>query len=601
MDTQLEHEAVFDEGVNYYIFSFDAGGPLDIRQSADRLLRAGIAETVVSPRNGEVRVAHRYRDLARLVGHSATLQDLDRATRDGGLLGWMVRHPIWAAKIFGRALTGSRIGETTERGSTSESELLSENLSFIYESVAREQSINAVQNYMENELLNPSYLQSEPYLRLHLRGAKQWLTRLDGGNLRTPGNLDQGVMVDALLLIHRSGVMQLTIALRLPDEISLSQYREFAFGGSEVVAASSIPEPLIKAAAGSRRWEQGLAGYWEDDMSGGTRWRMMEHTSPASVSDLFSLYAAAISRTLGHAPYGEWFCYPATFADKVTCCATEDEFKRNHSVALNNLIARSIDMDTVRPEFISKVLPEEGALTLERSLYCDPSSALEIRWSSTGGMKFERHLWTLLLLENTLLQYWQIRLLDRRISVTSGKLKEVRELQLEAIFGLREYRDSGITYGTAWELTERLLREWRVDKRYGHVLESLDQLQQLAVAAESIRGGRRANLLAAVALVVAIFLGLPAVNDTLEIAEKAKVDGLLAAPLTPFQYLAQRGERGAWIGYLTFLAAIAFPALILALSRWTRSFRQPHRKAPGLTWPFPLTVDDSGTPRDDIS
>ncbi|MFG2641627.1 hypothetical protein ACGFYP_11740 [Streptomyces sp. NPDC048370] len=599
METQQEHEAVFNSGVNYYIFSFDAGGPIDIRKSADRLLRAGIAETVVSPRNGEVRVAQRYQDLVDLVSHTATLQDLGRVTEEGGLFGWMIRHPIWAARLFGRALTGSRGGEGADREGTPASELLSENLNFIYESVARQQSVNAIQNYMENELLNPSYLQSEPYLRLHLRGARQWLTRLGGGTLRTPGNLDEGVITNALLLIHRSGAMQLTIALRLPDEITLDQYREFSFGGSNIVSVSSIPEPLLKAASGRRGWEKELAGHWEDDVSSGTRWRMVEHASPASVADLFELYAVAISRTLGHSSYGSWFCYPATFVDQVTCCATEEDFKRNHSLALDNAIARSIDIETVRPESRSKVIPEEGSLTLGKSLYCDPSSALEIRWSGTGRVEFEHHLWTLLILESALLQYWQIRLLDSRISVTSGKLKAVRDLQLEVIFGLREYRDSGITYGTALELTERLLSGWRVDKRYGHVLESLDQLQQLAVAAESIRGGRRANLLAAVALVVAIFLGLPAVNDTLEIAEKVKASGLLALPLGPFQDLARRGERGAWIGYLLFLAAVALPALILAFSRWTRSFRRPRRREPGLTWPFLLTVDDSDTPPSD--
>ncbi|MFD7575516.1 hypothetical protein ACFV6U_34195 [Streptomyces sp. NPDC059810] len=600
MDAQQGHEGVFSEGVNYYIFSFDAGGPVDIGKAADKLLRADIAETVVSPRSGEVRVAHRYKSLARLLDQTATLQDLDRAMREGGLVKWMVRHPIWAAKLFGNVVSRAAGPETATQSDTSTSELLSENLTYIHESVARQQSVNAIQNFMENELLNPSYLQSEPYLRLHLRGSRLWLTRLDGGVLRPQGNFDEGVISDALLLIHRSGVMQLTIAVRLPDEITVNQYREFAFGGSPIISASSIPEPLMKAASGARRWERDLPGDWEDDVSGGTRWRRAEHPSPASVVELFDLYADAISRTLGHS-FGAWLCYPATFIDKVTCCATEDDFKRNHATSLNNAIARSIDMAKVRPEFLAKVIPEEGSLTVGRSLYCDPSSALEIRWSGSGERRFEQHLWTLIILESALLQYWQIRLLDERISVTSGKLKEVRELQLEAIFGLREYRDSGITYGTAWDLTERLLGEWRVEKRHGHVLESIDQLQQLAVAAESIKGGRRANLLAAVALVVAIFLGLPAVNDTLEIAEKVQADGLLALPLGPFQDLAKRGDLGAWIGYLIFISAVAFPALILALSRWTRGFRRSRRRAPGMVWKFPLEVHDSDTPEGESS
>ncbi|MFC9700331.1 hypothetical protein ACFTWD_06505 [Streptomyces sp. NPDC056943] len=590
MGARIDHEAIFAKGVIYYIFSFDAGGPLDIRRSADRLLRAGIAETVVSPSSGEVRVAHRYRALARLLNQTSTLQELDRAIQEGGILKWSVRHPIWSLKLLAGVFRSRGAGRS-EQDDTSMADLLSENLIFLHEAVAREQSINAVQHAIENNLLNPTYLLSEPYLRLRLIGAKQWLNRMNGGLLRDPGNLEEGVMVDALLLLHRSGVMQLTIAVRLPDNISVENYRQMASSSSEIVSASSLPEPIIKAASDSRRWEARLAGQWEDEMEAGVRWRMIEHPSPMRISDLFNIYADAISGTLGSSGLQAWLCYPAAFIDHVDCCATEEEFKQLHADELKNAIARSIDVARVRPEFLPKILSEEGSVTVEKSLYCDPSSSLEINWDGSSEILFERHLWTLVLLESALLQYWQIRLLDHRISVTSGKLKSVRELQLEAIFGLREYRDSGIVYGTALDLAERLLQGWRADRLHSHVLASLDQLQQLAVATESIKGGRRANLLAATALIVALFFGLPAVNDTLEIAAKVKVEGLLAIPLGPFRDLATLEERGAWIGYLLFLASVGIPAMTLALSRWSRGLRRRRRRHPGMSWPVPLTVE----------
>lgn len=179
------------------------------------------------------------------------------------------------------------------------------------------------------------------------------------------------------------------------------------------------------------------------------------------------------------------------------------------------------------------------------------------------------------------------------MNVTTGKLSEVRGLQLEAIFGLREYRDSSISFGTAMDLADRLLSEWRADRLYEHVLGSVDQLQQLVIAAESDRSAKRANVLAAIALIVAIFLGLPAVDDTLEIAQKVKVNGFLAVPLKPFQALAARGEEGTWIGYLMFLGAVVLALLLLAVGRVVPRFRRRPREA-GVTWPLGTVTVEVG-------
>ncbi|QNP75084.1 hypothetical protein IAG44_40545 [Streptomyces roseirectus] len=282
---------------------------------------------------------------------------------------------------------------------------------------------------------------------------------------------------------------------------------------------------------------------------------------------------------------GDWFCYPAAFIDRVGCCASEDSFKDTHENELKNAISRSIDVSEVRSEALPSMLPEDCSLTRGTSLYCNMSSSLEMRWPGSQEGEFAQHLQRLVILESALLQYWQIRLLDRRVGVTDGRIRQVRELQREAIFGLREYRDSSMSFGTAMDLVERLLGEWRADRLYGHVLESIDQLQQLVVAAESKRSARRANVLAGIALIVAIFLGLPAIDDTLEIAKGVKVDGLLGIPLKPFSALASRGEQGTWIGYLVFLGAVLVCLLTLTLKRgWPRT--RSRRREPGIAWPL---------------
>jgi hypothetical protein len=169
--------------------------------------------------------------------------------------------------------------------------------------------------------------------------------------------------------------------------------------------------------------------------------------------------------------------------------------------------------------------------------------------------------------------------------VANDSVRQVREIQREAIFGLREYRDSSISFGDAMDLVDRLLVEWRADRLYGHVLESIDQLQQLVVAAESKRSATRANTLAGVALIVAIFLGLPAIDETLSIANKVKDDGILGIPLKPFHFLASRGDKGTWVGYLAFLASVLACLLGLTLRRGRPRPRSRHRE-PGISWPL---------------
>ncbi|MEU5087218.1 hypothetical protein [Streptomyces sp. NPDC021356] len=584
MSTQADHEAVLGEGVIYFIYSFDAGGPVDIHKAADRLLKTGIAETVVSPLDGEVRVAHRYRRLVRLLEHSNVLHHLSEALREHRLLRWMVQHPIWTARMF-RWFLFRRSHTSSDDANSPIAETLAETITFIEQSVAEYQVINAIQHHIEKELLRIPYLASEPYLRLRLRSAGQWLHRLNGGELRPLGNLDEGTRADILLLIHRSGVMQLTVALKMPDDITVDQYREMTLGSSAVVVASRISEPVLVAAYGKAAGPH-LEGTWERGTEEGVRWRLAQHESPASVSDLFSLYSEAIARTIKRRPTGDWFCYPAAFVDRVACCSSEDAFKSHHERELQNAIARSIDVGEVRPEALASMLPNDSSLTWATSLYCNMSSSLEVRWvgASSRG-EFAQHLHRLVIFESALLQYWQIRLLDRRVEVTDSSIRQVRDIQREAIFGLREYRDSAISYGTAIDLAERLLGEWRADRLYEHVLESIDQLQQLVVATESERSAKRANALAAIALIVAIFLGLPAIDDTLEVANKVKASGFVGMLLKPFQALASRGEEGTWVGYLIFLAAIISCLLALTFRRDKRKIWRRRREA-GMSWPL---------------
>ena len=53
----------------FFTFAFDVGRDVNYRAIAQRLLDSGIAETIVSPVDGLVRVSRRYKDINKMRAH----------------------------------------------------------------------------------------------------------------------------------------------------------------------------------------------------------------------------------------------------------------------------------------------------------------------------------------------------------------------------------------------------------------------------------------------------------------------------------------------------------------------------------------------------
>ncbi|MBM9504814.1 hypothetical protein [Actinacidiphila acididurans] len=578
------HAMVFDAGTIYFIYSFSATRPLDVNRVADRLLSSEIAETSASPVNEEVRVAQRFRSLEQLLKLNYALTGANEAILRGRLLSWILRHPTQSTRLawkFGRRSAGGSLPRSSRRRTIRR--ILHENADFIERSVAEAQMPNAIQMEIERDLLRPSYLDSEPYLRLSLKGSHIWLNIMNGGSTRGPEDESESRFVNVLLLLHASGVMQLVFVLPLPEHLTVEAYRDLCFGVSPDISAVKVAEPVLSGVP--HNWRRRLAGSWDGEMEAGTRWRKIDFPEPDSITGLFDVYRSAIAKAGRFEEVGEFICYPATFIDELSCCSSKDEFMTRHRQDLNRVLARSLDIRRARENAVSAIVPEDTSLMRDTSFFANMASALEIRWPGAPPGEFAKHLQRLIVLEAALLQYWQIRTLAQRINGALIKSRDIRSIQREAIFGLQEYRYSSVTYGTAIDMIDALLSEWKVDKYYNHALESLDQLQQLAASDESNRSSRRANFLATLALIATIFMGLPAVKDTLDIAKEVPQQGASGALARPFRYLAERGDQGTWIGYVILLLAV-----IVAISIFGLSNHLPHirwrRKPPGRSWPL---------------
>ncbi|MDK1474938.1 hypothetical protein QNO07_16160 [Streptomyces sp. 549] len=578
---------IIGESKAYYIFTFGGEAPMDIHKVARRLLKQGVAYAAISPASGDVFMSPQYRELADLLRDGEKISSFKSATGKRERLKWLLCNPgiglKMAARLRIRISSGVHDGDSESGGADSESgiEVIDEwrrHREALDRVVMGRQFSVAVQHEVERGLLRPSYLEREPYIRLKLRAGRVWLS---GG---VPSGRSQGheSTLEAHLMLHRSGVMQLVLSYALPQNIDADTYGMFSFGGSPAIDAVSLPEAVIDTDAGALGGavSRGVEGKDES----GSRLIKIEFSSSTSAAVVFVAYANSVTAVGKVSWEGEWFCYPAMFLAGIACCESENKFSRSHAEELALLFLRLDPRQGIRAEQLRTLMPENAALDSNSSFYFNASSMLEIEWKGPPG-EFADHLNRLIIMESALLQYWQIRMLDQRISATQDKLSRVREVQKEAIFGLREYREAAISYGTAKEITEKLLSEWRADRFYARILEGLSQLQQLAATEESRLGAKRANTLAALVLIATLFFGIPAVGQTLQAIDEIPDGGFLGFLSAPLRFLAGMGPQGVWIGYLTMATATVICFVYFAVSGKIGRSRGRRFRPIGMRWP----------------
>jgi hypothetical protein len=597
-DAVTSHGAVLEEAVIYYVFSFAMEKPLDIRTAANALLRAEVAETVASPAEDGVRVAPRYGDLVKLRARAISLNDTQKMIKEGRYLAFARKHPFyfaqavaWAVKsaisrIVGRASHPSEadlaespaedVGDEVDNAAT---------VRMIEESVAHAQAANAVQQAIEAQILRPAYLEEEPYLRLTLRDSTHWFAIKDDGVERPKGSFDDGTTCEALLLLHRSGVVQLIFVLEPPRNLIVDEFIAFAAGGGQTISASEICEPVLRNAANkAEKMDKNWLGAWISEVREGTRWRRMEFDEPTSVAQLFGLYRSAIEKIIGVASFPEWQCYPALFINKVACCSDEETWLSGHSRELVSLAGGGVPHTLLRSNVVAKLLPKNSSIRTDDSLYALPSRTVRINWG-TEDLDFSEHMWTIVVVENALLQFWQLRALNDRLLASEGD-EDVRALQREAIFGLQEVRSSSLMFGTANDIVEELLNGWQASKLQQRIADSLEQLHQLVTAREARGASRRANFFAASAVLAAIAFGLPALSQSLDIVKKLPQDGLFGVIAAPLRAIGNEPGAAAWKAYVVlvaFILLISVSSVARRLFNRRRLRRRPSRL--GMEWP----------------
>lgn len=572
------HAPLFGETTVHYIFTWSTATPIDVRSIAEKLLVAGIAETVASPADAEVRISPQLATLEKQIRDLGNVQGLYNIHSRLDLIKWASRNPILAAKLARRARKLESTSQTTRSAGESRlKEVEQQTKQIIWEA----QATNAVQHAIESDLYSPAYLSDEPYLRLALHGFPCWLDITDGGTPRKSGDTSDGIMANVLLLIHQSGCIQLTIVMQLPDSLSTDALSRLTLARNMHIARSEIAEPVLRAYCKYNHVsERSLAGVWAEGMGRGIRWRTVDHEDGATLVNVFEMYRDAIEQAAGVTSLGEWRCYPVVFIDSLGCCNTEQQWIRHHRDDLMRLSSGVPRASLRRP------LPlEDQALTTEFSVYCGISWTIFIHWRFTSGRSdFFQQLATVVVVEHALLRYWQLVALAHRVASTQTDSRSMAKVQREAIFGLQEYRRAVIVFGSANEMANRLLHQLGEHEMYTRILESLGLLQQMIANEGSERSARTQNTVAAAAILATVVLGLPSIETILSTANSVPRKGVIGQIAYPFHVLAHRGALGVWEGYLALLA-IMMIVIVASVAR-RRRVRVRRSPLPGVSWPY---------------
>lgn len=588
--SEASHNAVFKGTSVYFVYSFGAQAPVDVNRVADALLASGLAETVASPASIDVRVSPRYRDLARLMRQAEDVEELQAiiSSDPSGLLGWLAKHPRLALQVSKSALSG-RLRRRTHRQTSSKTQesVVTDNngrtSEMIAESVAEAQLVNAIQGHVERSIFQPEYLATEPYVRLRLRRTSIWWDTLTGGAPRNADDEQEEIVCDALMLIHRSGTMQLTLAVQLPSHLPTSDVVDLSHSGTSRVSRVEIAEPLAEGAF-SKAEQKVLGGKWLPEMQEGVRWRKIDLTNDrTSIAEIFGLYRDAVEKYSGVRLNSEWLCYPVICIDQLGCCGSELEWLSLHQLDLAAITAKVRDASRLKGEALLQLMPNDLSLSKSNSTFMTEGSTTLVAWPGSKISAFSDHLWTVQVVESALLQFWQLRELERRLAATQTRQEDVRQVQRELIYGLQEFRSARLLFGTAFSNMEVLLSGWNVERLYQRLLESLDQLQQLVANDEARKSARRANVLALSAGFAAIVLGLPAISQSLEIIRALPASSPLA--IGPLRDLARSGPGGAWLLYLSLLAVVL---ILVGRTFWSRpAHRKVNTLSPaGVRWPL---------------
>ncbi|WP_147449323.1 hypothetical protein [Actinomadura pelletieri] len=472
---------------------------------------------------------------------------------------WVRRHPKLAVSLAKNIFVGRltspwrkserKSEEETTSNVTHRQEML-DAVESIEKEIATDRALLAIHAMYDQKFYTQDYLSGEPFIRLSLR------------NFSGKNDFLANETLEVFLVLHRSGVAIMTFAAPIEDGISTDSLIAGESAAGLVFSQTTTCEDLWKNARPYSESYKTLVV--EDEKYDGTHWRTIEWREPIDLAYIFSLYQERVIAACGGRwteAQEEWLCYPTLILGKLDCCKTRSRWIKRHRVELAGLVGRMASYQDMSPNFVDYLLERDKSVQRSRSSYYLSSNTVFVEWDfvddDDNGYPRVEDAFRLVLIENFLLQYWQIRDLDILISRTRiWTRKTLEKMQHDVIMGLEEQRMTMIKWGNAQDIVTDILVEAKVDRLQARVTSRLGTLTQLIGAMTAAATARRGFVISMFGLTVAALLGMPALSKSLDVISGASFPNFLHFAEEPIVAFARGGDSSTLKVYLVLIALI---------------------------------------------
>ncbi|MFB9660086.1 hypothetical protein ACFQS3_09995 [Glycomyces mayteni] len=569
------HDAVLPGATVHFTFTTSIGRSLNLERASRQLLQSDVAIAAAWPSETGIRLTPA---LARLDRRAERLQrlydDIARARTTSQWARFMVKHPVVAARSLKTAWTSeperSEEGPSGPEGDRVDSEVLDTARAVSIDA----QKVSLVEREISADLFGGMDQDEDRYVRLCLRSSYH--------QVEPPfkGHRPFDVAFEPRLLLHESGVVQLTIALPIKAALTARELSTMSIAKTPCITMSTFPEPLLAGLRTTRR--RPPLGTWLEDLDAGARLREMSFDQPCTIEDVLGRHLEAIGATIGYRLPQSFNIYATVMTAAGRCCNSHQEWKRAHRSELRTIAARWFGEDELSDNV------DEGrdySSTRSSSLHLNLASALHITWRGKPPSPM-RELYTVLVIEYGMLLYWRLAEIERRAPRLSTGDRALTVLYRDIIQLFAELRQGSIRYGSARDISRSLIRHLGGDDMRAVIETSLSLGAQAYAAKRAATDARRSLGIALLGAIIAALVAVPVLSDLLDGAQGEAFGGFAGVLYAPIEWAAGLGPWGPWAilglaftaGAVVWLAPIALKATTLRLPRLFRrrgSFTAP--------------------------
>lgn len=523
---QPAHDAVLGNTVIHFARTVPTAKAIDLGKATKSLLDNELALSASWPTDDSARLPPSLANAERRLARLRSNQEWSEAVTDKrSRIRETVRHPITAFHVFGETRTAAPHSHNTEENQPIDSLFEQAETSLV-----RIQAVTVVERRMDANLFWSETEDRDAYVRFLLHPTVHTIR---------VGSQELKITMQPRVLLHRDGVLQVTLRVALPSDCTPQQIITASFPDEPLFTHSRFPDVY---SPDDDKWK---GGEWETDAATGDRERVFDDVDePAAVNDWFRVVTSRILATIGARQNGPMYTYPMILTQAGGCC---DRWADEHNADLVHLTVRTV------PRPGQKIMLDTGPdLSIHSGIRIHATAGSMVRvhfgaWES-GLRDFE----TTLLFERIGLVYVRLRALERRITDFETAGRDIQRTYRAALQLEKEVRGAFHRAGTARETTSHVLTQLGVPEILTGIREGVGMLGERASTRASLRAARAANRFALIGVVVAIIAAVPAIPMILALVEQQR---------------AADPDGGVWAVLQTLLTSpVLLSALILGVA-----------------------------------